>query len=298
MSKSALQACGAIAAAFLLLTSASASAQRDDVSIDAVVPDVIEIAAGSFFFGSDRAEREAAYQLDEAAYGHSVTRKNEWYEVEYPRQSREAGRYFISRNLITNAQYAAFVRATGHRHPEVSPSIWRSYRLTHPWERTRRHAWQGGHVPEGRSEHPVVLVEWHHAVAFAAWLSQRTGATWRLPTEAEWEKAARGVKGYRFPWGNDLNPALLNSHDRGPFDTIPVGQFPAGASSFGLLDPAGQVFEWTATETPSGRIIVKGGSWDDKGCGVCRPAARHTRPKNLRHILVGFRLVREPSGSE
>ena len=87
----------------------------------------------------------------------------------------------------------------------------------------------------------MVLVEWHHAVAFAAWLSRRTGATWRLPTEAEWEKAARGVKGYRFPWGNDFNPALLNSHDRGPFDTILVGQFPAGASSFGLLDPAGHM---------------------------------------------------------
>ena len=66
---------------------------------------------------------------------------------------------------------------------------------------------------------------------------------------------------------------------------------------FGLLDAAGQVFEWTATPSPHGpagaRYLVKGGSWDDKGCGVCRPAARHSRPRALKHILIGFRLVRE-----
>ena len=292
MTQSAFQT-GTIVAAILLLITPANAAESDDLSIDAVVPAVIEIAAGPFVFGSDRAEREAAYQLDETAYGHSVTRKNEWYEIEYARQSLETGRYFISRNLITNAQYAAFVAATGHRHPEVSPSVWRSNDLIHPWERTRRHAWKGGRIPPGRADHPVVLVEWHHAVAFATWLSRRTGAHWRLPSEAEWEKAARGTQGNRFPWGYDFNPANLNSHDQGPFDTVPVGLFPGGASPFGLFDAAGQVFEWTATATPSGRIIVKGGSWDDKGCGVCRPAARHTRPKNLRHILVGFRLVRD-----
>jgi formylglycine-generating enzyme required for sulfatase activity len=85
----------------------------------------------------------------------------------------------------------------------------------------------------------------------------------------------------------------LNSHDRGGFDTVPVGRYPRGASAFGLLDAAGQVFEWTATAHGRGHYTVKGGSWDDKGCGVCRPAARHGRPQNIRHILIGFRLVRE-----
>jgi formylglycine-generating enzyme required for sulfatase activity len=61
-----------------------------------------------------------------------------------------------------------------------------------------------------------------------------------------------------------------------------------------MLDPAGQVFEWTADAAAQGRVVVKGaGSWDEKGCGVCRPASRHTRPATLTHILVGFRLVRE-----
>jgi formylglycine-generating enzyme required for sulfatase activity len=85
----------------------------------------------------------------------------------------------------------------------------------------------------------------------------------------------------------------LNSADSGPFDTLPVGTFSNGASPFGTLDAAGQVFEWTATRAGSGRAMVKGGSWDDKGCGVCRPAARHSRPLALKHILIGFRLVRE-----
>ena len=74
---------------------------------------------------------------------------------------------------------------------------------------------------------------------------------------------------------------------------MPVGSFPAGASPFGLLDAAGQVFEWTGTAPVTGRAIVKGGSWDDSGCGICRPAARHSRPAALKHILIGFRLVRE-----
>jgi formylglycine-generating enzyme required for sulfatase activity len=72
-----------------------------------------------------------------------------------------------------------------------------------------------------------------------------------------------------------------------------VGNFPKGASPFGLLDAAGQVFEWTATAAGAGRYLVKGGSWDDKGCGVCRPAARHARAEGIKHILIGFRLVSE-----
>ena len=96
-----------------------------------------------------------------------------------------------------------------------------------------------------------------------------------------------------FPWGDGYDPDTLDSHDAGPFDTMPVGSFPSGASPFGLLDAAGQLFEWTATPSGPGRFIVKGGSWDDKGCGVCRPAERHSRPAGIKHILIGFRLVRE-----
>jgi len=259
------------------------------------VPELIAVPTGPYIAGSDRAEREAAYRLDEAAYGHSRTREWKWYEDEPARQERSLPAFEITRTPITNAQYAAFVTATGHPAPEVDETTWRGYGLIHPYERTRRHAWIGGEVPAGREAHPVVLVSQADAIAYARWLSESTGRTWRLPSEAEWEKAARGPDGTRFPWGDDWDPARLNSHDQGPFDTLPVGSFPGGASPYGLLDGAGQVYEWTATPAAgaAGRIVVKGGSWDDSGCGICRPAARHGRPAGLKHILIGFRLVAE-----
>jgi formylglycine-generating enzyme required for sulfatase activity len=256
-------------------------------------PETVAVPAGAFIQGSDRAERDAAYRLDEAAYGHSITRQNRWYEHEPPRRSVETAAFEITRTAITNRLYAAFVAATGHPAPDVDAETWAGYRLIHPYERTRRHAWRDGRPPAGREDHPVVLVSHGDAEAFAAWLSAETGRRWRLPTAVEWEKAARGPDGRRFPWGDDWDPGRLNSHDRGPFDTLPVGSFPSGASAYGLLDPAGQVFEWTASPSGEGRFLVKGGSWDDKGCGVCRPAAAHGRPAELKHILIGFRLIAE-----
>lgn len=258
-----------------------------------VIPDLLIIPAGEAVVGSDRAEREAAYLLDEAAYGHSATRNQRWYEAEYPRQTLRFRGYDITRTPVTNTEYAAFVGATGHAAPDVDRATWEGYGLVHPYDRTRRHAWDHRQPPRGRGDHPVVLVNHSDAMAYARWLTEKTGDLWRLPKESEWERAARGDDGRRFPWGDEFAAALLNSHDSGPFDTMPVGRFSDGASPHGLMDAAGQVFEWTASETRPGRHIVKGGSWDDSGCGVCRPAARHGRPDNLKHILVGFRLIRE-----
>jgi len=260
---------------------------------DLELPETLEIPAGPFIEGSDAAEREEAYRLDEAAYGHSITRQQRWYEREPPRRQARTGAYAITVTPITNRQYLAFVKASGHRAPDVDPRTWRGYGLIHPFERTRRHAWSGGGPPEGRLDHPVVLVSHDDAEAYAAWLSAGTGQRWRLPTGREWEKAARGLQGDPFPWGAGWDPERLNSHDAGPFDSLPVGSFPSGASPFGLLDAAGQVYEWTSDPAGEGRFLVRGGSWDDSGCGVCRPAARHGRPAEIKHILIGFRLVRE-----
>ena len=85
----------------------------------------------------------------------------------------------------------------------------------------------------------------------------------------------------------------MKGGEGGVVERVRVGGFGAGASAFGVVDAAGQVWEWTATAGSCGGYIVKGGSWDDRGCGVCRPAARHSRPAALKHILIGFRLVRE-----
>jgi toxoflavin biosynthesis protein ToxD len=279
---------GPLAVALLAATGAPAVAAEAQP-----VPEVIEIPAGPFIRGSDAAEREAAYRLDERAYGHSVTRERGWYDDEGKRRTVTLPAFSITRTLITNRHYRAFVRATGHRAPDVDRATWKGYRLIHPWRRTRKFAWVKGKPPKGRLEHPVVLVSHADARAYADWLGTVTKWRWRLPSEAEWEKAARGPDGRRFPWGDKFDASKLNSHDAGPFDTVPVGRYPAGASPYGLLDPAGQVFEWTATASRPGRYIVKGGSWDDKGCGICRPAARHSRPRAIKHILVGFRLIRE-----
>jgi formylglycine-generating enzyme required for sulfatase activity len=257
-------------------------------------PKRIHIPAGPFITGSDRAEREYAYQLDEQGYGHGLTREQRWYENERARQQVTLGAFAIMKRLVTNRDYRRFLDATGHRAPDVDRQTWQGYGLVHPYEHTRRHAWRDGKPPAGRLDHPVVLVSHADASAYAAWLSAQLGETWRLPTELEWEKAARGTDGQWFPWGPTWEPTLANTHDLGPFDTLPVGAFPTGQSPFGMLDPAGQVFEWTADTAGQGRVVVKGaGSWDDKGCGVCRPAARHTRPVALTHMLIGFRLVRE-----
>ncbi len=260
---------------------------------DEAFPPLVKIPPGPFIMGSDEAEREIAYRLDERAYGHSITREQRWYAGEAKRGTVELAAFSITRTPITNREYAAFVVDTAHRFPDVDAATWVSYGLVHPYQRTRRHAWRDGWFPAGREAHPVVLVSHGDAVAYAEWLSRRTARRWRLPSEAEWEKAARGGDGRRFPWGDVYHAGRLNSHDNGPFDTLPVGTYFDGASPFGILDAAGQVFEWTATPVGGGKMIVKGGSWDDKGCGVCRPAARHSRPAALKHILIGFRLVRE-----
>lgn len=256
-------------------------------------PPIVEVPAGRFIRGSNRAEREAAYQLDETAYGHSVTRSQGWYGREFPRATIDTGGFAITRTPITNRQYRAFVDDSGYPAPDMDADTWAGYRLNHPFGSTRRFVWP---VAAGRGEHPVVLVSHGDAEAYARWLSEKTGAHWRLPSEIEWEKAARGTDGRRFPWGDEFRPSLLNSHDLGPYDTMPVGQFSESAGPFGLMDSAGQVYEWTSTGDGGERYVVKGGSWDDKGCGVCRPAARHARPAPLRHIIIGFRLVRELAG--
>ena len=156
---------------------------------------MISVPAGKFIEGSNRAEREAAYRMDERAYGHSVTRKNRWYEDEGKRRETNLPAYDITRHLITNDQYVAFVQATGHRAPDVDRKTWDGYGLIHPWARTRKHAWKGGKPPTGRGDHPVVLVSYADVTAYAKWLSKKTNRQWRLPTEQQWVKAARGTEG-------------------------------------------------------------------------------------------------------
>ncbi|MBI3326249.1 MAG: SUMF1/EgtB/PvdO family nonheme iron enzyme [Nitrospinae bacterium] len=254
---------------------------------------MVKIPAGPFIMGSTPEEREYGYRLDEER-GSSVARENRWFEHE-TRGTRHLDVYRIDVYPVTNADYQAFVNATGHPSPSVTREEWESYGLIHGYDAVQRFLWRNRTYPPARGRHAVVLVTHTDATAYCTWRGTREGRRLRLPTEAEWEKAARGPDGWIFPWGNEFNPAHLNSADKGPYDTVPVSSHPRGKSPYGLYDMAGQVFEWTATpdEHRQGRFIVKGGSWDDYP-GVTRAAARHSRPAALKHILIGFRCVGEP----
>jgi formylglycine-generating enzyme required for sulfatase activity len=258
----------------------------------ALTPMVL-VPAGPFIMGSTPEEREYGYRLDEQR-GSSVARGNRWFEHE-TRASRKLDAYLIDVYPVTNADYKAFVDATGHPAPFVTQEVWEGYHLIHGYDTVQRFLWKDRTYPRGRGHHPVVLVSQADATAYCAWRGAREKRRLRLPTEAEWEKAARGPDGRIFPWGNEFDPSRLNSADKGPYDTVPVGSYPSGKSPYGLYDMAGQVFEWTSTpnEQRAGHFIVKGGSWDDLP-GVTRAAARHSRPAMLRHILIGFRCAGDP----
>ena len=165
---------------------ASATASCTQAEGDFSAPETVAIAGGPFIAGSSPAEREAAYALDESAYGHSRTRQLGWYDRERPRATYSLPAFAITRTPITNGQYAQFIAATGHAAPNVDAQTWAGYRLIHPYARVRRHAWRDARPPEGRMAHPVVLVAHADAEAYAAWLSARTGQSWRLPSELEW----------------------------------------------------------------------------------------------------------------
>ena len=285
------------------LQSAERSIERTECEADGVF---VWIRAGEFISGSDRSEREYAYQLsaETAAAGNPARvdaiarglRQSRWFEGEDIRQERTLAGYCLAKNPVTNAEYFEFVEDTGHRVPGISVGDYQAQGfLVHPYRKVEEFLWREGTYPEGEAAHPVVLVSYEDAVAYAQWWGDRDGARYRLPTETEWEKAARGEDGRYFPWGNEWERGATNVAQVGLLHTSPVGDFPLSRSVYGVEDMAGNVFEYTSTLLQrNGRTVsvMKGCSWDDLP-GFCRTAYRHTRPIESRHILFGFRLVRE-----
>lgn len=196
--------------------------------------------------------------------------------------------FYMDRNLVTNAAYKAFMDATKHR----APGNWRK-----------------GKIPRGKENHPVVYVDWRDAAAYAKW----TGA--RLPTEAEWEKAAswddtKKVK-RTYPWGDKFDQNLLNSSEGGKGDTTPVGSYPGSASPYGVLDMAGNVWEWcvdwydenyysnSPKLNPKGPDageyhILRGGSWfNDRAFACCAYRLKLGPGYHFDHF--GFRVAESVS---
>jgi len=177
--------------------------------------------------------------------------------------------FYIARTPVTNGQYARFVAATRHAPPEH---------------------WRGKTPPEALCDHPVVYVSWDGAVAYAEW------AGGRLPTEEEWEKAARAIDGRVYPWGDEFDPGRCNAEESGIGTTTPVGRYsPDGDSPCGCTDMAGNVWEWTASEWEPGRDVrvLRGGAFYNEVRYV-RCAARLRIYPDYWLRYFGFRLVASP----
>ena len=261
----------------------------------------IFVGGGEFIAGSDRTERDYAYRISAEGFADSPDkveaaeagyRQRGWFDREPDQRTEELPSFCMGQHLITNADYQVFVQATGHRSPGISPAEYQEQGfLVHPYSEVQPYLWQGNQYPTGQANHPVVLVSYGDAVAYAEWRSVQDGVNYRLPTALEWEKAARGIDGRYFPWGSEWRNDGTNWAKNGPYGTSEVGAFPLSQSPDGIEDMAGNVFEYTSTVTRGGtEILLKGCSWDDFP-GFCRAAYQHDRPVESRHILFGFRLV-------
>jgi formylglycine-generating enzyme required for sulfatase activity len=213
---------------------------------------------------------------------------NERFSDEGPQHIVHLGAYYIDRYEVTNLQYKKFIDETGRRAPQH---------------------FNGREVPDGKADHPVTFVTWYDARDYCTWAGKR------LPSEAEWEKAARGSDGRRFPWGNDFDIRKANTPIRwGKIgvegDTTPVGAFPEGVSPYGLYDMSGNVWEWTdswytaypGNNTQSenyGEIykVLRGGSWWDCSfykCGISAPSYnRAFFNARVKNASFGFRCARD-----
>jgi formylglycine-generating enzyme required for sulfatase activity len=266
-------------------------------------PAFVSIPEGKFIAGSDMAERDYAYQISAESI---ATNKNEikqteqnlrqtgWFDRENPRTTIKTDAFCIGRNLVTNQEYLTFVKATGYKTPGISEAEYQKQGfLVHPYSEVEAFLWKNNQYPAGKAKHPVVLVSYEDALAYAKWKEEQTGKTYRLPTAIEWEKAARGNDGRYFPWGNQWRNDATNSGESKLKDTTEIATYPLSRSVYGVEDMAGNVFEFTSTlkTTTKGQVsVMKGCSWDDFS-GFCRAAYQHTRAIESRHILFGFRLI-------
>ncbi len=232
-------------------------------------PQVVCVPAGEFLRGSE-------------ARGKMVS------PSEKPQRWIHLDEYWIGKYPVTNAQYAVFVRETGHRVPEH---------------------WDGGQPPDTKENHPVVNVSWYDAEAYCRWLTEITGKNYQLPTEAQWEKAARGNEGRLFPWGNNWDRQNCNAIAGGEQGTTPVGTYSSqGDSPYGCADMAGNVAEWVSdwykedyyirpsvSKNPRGPSsgetkTLRGGSWSDDTRGVRSANRAHNDPA-LVSPEIGFRCA-------
>jgi formylglycine-generating enzyme required for sulfatase activity len=194
--------------------------------------------------------------------------------------------YWIDKYPVTNKNYRAFIEADGYRNQAYwSPEGWN-------WKTKNNIAspeyWNDERC--NQADHPVVGVSYYEAEAYATWVGKR------LPTEQEWEKAARGEDGRQYPWGEEFNKNKCNSEESGIGHTTPVSQYPKGISPYGCYDMAGNVWEWCADwyDNKVGQRVIRGGSWSDLP-EFLRVSHRFRSSADFRSSDFGFRLAQDIS---
>lgn len=223
---------------------------------------------------------------------------------EKPQKSIYINAFMIGKYPVTNKEFAEFIAEQGYQNKKYWSEdgwLWKEEEnIKQPlfWENKK---WNGENFP-------VVGICWYEASAFVKWLSEKTGEKYRLPTEAEWEKAARGIDGPDYPWGNIFVSGLCNSAELELRRSSPVGVFPGGISPFGCLDMAGNVWEWcqdwhtdnytkeSFVKNPQGPGYgsyrsVRGGSWHNSA-DECRCSYRRGYRPSYRLEYFGFRLAK------
>lgn len=227
------------------------------------------------------------------------------YDHEKPIHTMHVDTFWLGKTPVTNAQFRLFVGNGGY----TNQALW----TTAGWQwRTSQKITQPGYWTDSTwntPQQPVVGVSWYEVMAYTAWLAQATGQAIRLPTEAEWEKGARGTDGRKYPWGDEVPDKSRCNFNKDKGKTTPVGSYSAGASPYSALDMAGNVWEWTATKWVENYAnyanvvdneqegdaprALRGGSWGSNSDNV-RSANRYRNGPDNRHDLIGFRLVFAP----
>ena len=221
------------------------------------------------------------------------------YSDEQPVHTMSVEAFWLGKTPVTNAQFRPFVESDGY----TNQAFWTNA----GWQwRTSNKITQPGDKQWNTPQHPVVGVSWYEAMAYVAWLVQATGQSIRLPTEAEWEKGARGTDGRKYPWGNEAPRINRCNFKNNEGQTTPVGKYPDSASPYGALDMAGNVWEWTTTKwirsyedyanlvdndkAGDATRTLRGGAWGDNA-NLVRSTYRFWYGPHFRNDNVGFRVV-------
>ncbi len=239
---------------------------------------MVYIPAGEFVMGSN--DVDASGKSEEFGFNEP------WYLNEHPQHTVFLDAFYIDKNEVTNGNYKSFLLLTGQYNTEQINDILKKFNLA-------------------ESKEPLRNVNWHDASSFCKIIGKR------LPTEAEWEKAARGPDGLEFPWGNEWKPDYLNAGGE-EIDVMPVGSYEKGKSPYGVYDMAGNLMEWVEDwyqaypgadyKSPrygKQRKVARGGSWGGIGHYVIphyfRTAYRYNYPADKAFNDIGFRCAKDVS---